>query len=94
MKAMDEMSPNEIKAYLEDVNPDALICDGLDSALVGVVRKPCQGEVAMYDEDLCIRLLMSDLSMTYSEAVDYFEFNIVGAYLGPDTPVFRIAAAE
>tara|TARA_R100000008_G_scaffold72266_1_gene50380 strand:- start:3049 stop:3324 length:276 start_codon:yes stop_codon:yes gene_type:complete len=88
---MDEMSSDEIKAYLEEVNPDALICDGLDSALVGVVRKPCQGEVAMYDEDRCIRLLMSDFNMTYSEAVDHFEFNIVGSYVGPHTPVFRIA---
>jgi len=88
---VDEPSPDEIKAYLREANPESLLADGFDEALCGVVRKPCQGEVAMYDEDACIRLLMSDLSMTYSEAVDYFEFNIVGAYLGPDTPVFRTA---
>jgi hypothetical protein len=88
---VDELSPDEIKAYLKEVNPESLLVDGFDEALCGVVRKPCQGVVAMYDESRCIRVLMSDHGLDYTGAVEHFEFNIVGAYVGTNTPVFRIA---
>jgi hypothetical protein len=91
---MDEMNPEEIKAYLEDANPDALLADGLDAALIGVVRKPCQGEVALYHEARCIEIFMEDLDLDYTGAVEYFEFNVVGAYVGVNTPVFLTVSAD
>jgi hypothetical protein len=31
---------------------------------------------------------MDDDEMTLDEAIEYFEFNVEGAYVGPHTPIF------
>lgn len=66
--------------------PDLLKADGFDKAIVGVVQR--MGIQAIcYDEDKVIDILMED-GMTYEEAVEYFDFNIAGAWVGESTPFF------
>jgi hypothetical protein len=36
----------------------------------------------------CIDILMKRDDMTEEEAVEYFEFNVTGSYVGENTPVF------
>tara|TARA_R100001510_G_C7582198_1_gene154778 strand:+ start:286 stop:429 length:144 start_codon:yes stop_codon:yes gene_type:complete len=36
---------------------------------------------------MCIKKLMKD-GMDFEEAVEYFDFNVESAYVGPNTPVF------
>jgi len=43
--------------------------------------------LAVYDRNKCLNILMST-GMDYEEAVEYFEFNVVGSYVGETTPVF------
>ena len=40
----------------------------------------------MYDRKKCIRILSE--TMSSDEAEEYFEYNVVGAYVGEQTPVF------
>jgi hypothetical protein len=42
----------------------------------------------IYDEDKCIQILMERDGMTDEEAIEFFEFNVVGAYVGEYTPVY------
>ena len=66
--------------------PDLLKADGFDEAIIGVVQR--MGIQAIcYDQDKVIDILMGD-GMTYEEAVEYFEFNIAGAWVGESTPFF------
>ena len=66
--------------------PDLLKADGFDEAILGVVQR--MGVQAIcYDEDKVIEILMKD-GMTYEEAVEYFDFNIAGAWVGDSTPFF------
>jgi|TARA_R110001583_G_scaffold101909_5_gene248439 hypothetical protein len=89
---MDEMSPEEIKAYLMDANPDAIVLGGFDDAIVGVVHIPCRGEVIIYDQEKMIDIYLGDDDdITWSEAVQYLEFNVFHAHLGAGTPVFLVA---
>ena len=39
-----------------------------------------------YDYDKVIEILTEDMS--YEDAVEYFEFNIIGAWMGETTPLF------
>jgi hypothetical protein len=39
-----------------------------------------------YDQDKVIEILMRDMSE--EEAIEYFEFNIAGAWVGESTPFF------
>jgi hypothetical protein len=42
----------------------------------------------IYDEDKCIQILMERDGMTDEEAIEFFEFNVVGAYVGDHTPIY------
>ena len=67
--------------------PDLLKADGLDDAIIGVVQR--MGIQAIcYDEDKVIEILMERDSMTLEEAIEYFDFNIAGAWVGDSTPFF------
>jgi hypothetical protein len=78
----------DVSEYITDHYPDEeiVIADGLDAAFIGVgfsFTRP----VACYDTEKVLQILMKD-GMTYEEAQEYFDFNIVGAYVGENTPVF------
>ena len=62
---------------------DLLFADGFDEAIIGVEER---GGVVAYDVDKIIEILSRE--MTEDEAIEYFEFNILGAYMGEKTPVY------
>ena len=69
--------------------PDLLKADGLDDAIIGVVQR--MGIQAIcYDEDKVLAILMERDGMTLEEAIEYFDFNIAGAWVGDSTPFFLI----
>ena len=72
---------------LADENPEALLLDGFEAAFVGVARRCGQPSLAVYDAGLCIRVLMERDGMTEDDAVEFFDFNTAGAWVGPNTPV-------
>ena len=62
-----------------------LFADGFDKAIIGVAHIHNKRIVA-YDTKKCIKILMKD--MTHNEAVEYFDFNVAGSYVGDHTPAF------
>jgi hypothetical protein len=65
--------------------PDLLTIDGFDEAVIGVVERA--GLLAVcYDRNKIINILMRD--MNQEEAWEYYEYNILGAYMGESTPVY------
>jgi hypothetical protein len=58
-----------------------------DSAIVGLAERINLSVVA-YDRQLVIKALMADSGMDRDEAVEFYEFNIAGAWMGEGTPVF------
>lgn len=65
--------------------PELLTADGFDKAIVGVVRRMDTMAVC-YDKNKVIEILMEDMS--YEDAIEYFEYNIAGAWVGESTPFF------
>lgn len=76
----------EIKELLAECNPEARLADGFDDALIGVGRQFSR-YLAVYDYELCAQVLMAQ-GLTYEEAVEHLEFNVVGAWVGDGTPIF------
>jgi len=64
-----------------------LKADGFDRAIIGSTYVNHE-EVLVYSADECIRVLMDERGMLFEYAVDYFEYNVEGAYVGPLTPIF------
>ena len=81
------MSIEEIKHYITQHNDEALFADGFEDALIGV-GVIFNRSLATYDMRKCIDILMKRDGMTEEEAVEYFEFNVTGSYVGENTPVF------
>jgi hypothetical protein len=68
--------------------PDVLFADGFDDAILGVSYQCGRGFVVCYDIDSCVELLMTRYDMSYENAGDYLDFNVIEAYVGEYTPVF------
>ena len=58
-----------------------------DPAFVGYVSRFGMEQIACYDYELVIEVLM-DTDMTHEEAEEYFHYNIIGAWVGDDTPCY------
>ena len=67
--------------------------DGYDDCLVGVVERFGQDSYFIYDRELVLEKLQKD-GMSYEEALEYYEYNQLGAYVGERTPAFLIRDYE
>jgi hypothetical protein len=71
----------------EDLDHEGLLfADGFDEAIIGVAERIGMEPVVAYDTNKIIEILARE--MTEDEAVEFFEFNILGAYMGKRTPIF------
>lgn len=80
------MSRDEICDWLTQYYPDEefLLADGLEEAFVGVDDETKR---TIYDTDKCLDIYI-EAGMSYEDALEYFEFNVLGCYLGDKTPIF------
>ena len=73
---------------LAELNPDALLADGLEAALVGYTVNHHHPHVAVYDIDKCVDVLVERDGMTPEDAEEYLSFNTLGAYVGENGPMY------
>ncbi len=71
-----------------EMNEQIVTCDGFESCIIGIANRFGMEPVVAYDYDKCIALLVSRDGMSEEEAVKFFEFNTLGAWVGEGTPVF------
>ncbi len=81
------MNPEE-RNELEEANPEALLADGLEGALVGYTVNHHHPIVAVYDIGKCIQILVERDGMSYEDADEFLSFNTLGAYVGENGPIF------
>jgi len=65
-----------------------LLADGLDEAFLGVGKRGCQKDVAVYSIPKAIDVLVQRDGMSAEEAEEYLEFNSIGAWVGDETPIW------
>jgi len=63
-----------------------MIEDEFDEAILGVAERIGMESVVAYDTDKIIEILSRD--MPEDDALEYFEYNILGAYVGDRTPIY------
>jgi hypothetical protein len=73
---------------IEEINPEALLCDGFDEAIIGMAERINLVPVVAYDVNKMLEIMVERDGMTYEDAMEYFNFNILGAWLGENTPVY------
>ena len=68
-----------------------LKADGFDEAIIGqacIWRNQGMHNVLVYDAEKMRFILMKRDGMDADEAREYIEFNVEGAYVGDETPVY------
>lgn len=63
---------------------DILKADGLDDAIIGIEVSSCR---LIYSKSKVIDILVSE-GMTEQEALEHYDYNIEGAYVGDKTPIW------
>jgi hypothetical protein len=63
---------------------EILKADGFDDAVIGVDEKTMR---LIYSVGRCIEILVED-GMTMEDALEYFDFNVSGAWVGDKTPIW------
>ena len=81
---MGEIKDNEL------TEPAYIKADGFDDCLIGLGFKFGNRGTLIYDQAKVIQKLIDDSEgkMTEDEAFEYYEFNILGAYVGENMPIF------
>ena len=75
--------------YLSEFEDDVMVLEPsqFDEAIVGTVSRVDRSPVVCYSVDKIVEILMED-GMSQEEAYEYYEYNILGAYMGEGTPMF------
>ena len=76
----------KIEEFCEINEIEVVFIDNFDNAIVGLIKSYGDEYKVLYDTDKVISILSE--SMDEEQAVEYFEFNIIGAYMGKNTPAF------
>ena len=85
---MPMTTQNPLLDLIEEHNPEALKADGFDDAIIGIASRCGQPDVIAYDVNKILEVLQERDGMSYEEAQEFFDFNIIGAYMGEHTPIF------
>ena len=77
----------DIQDALESRGESVLLCDGFDEAFIGLSQRINEPLLAVYSYEKMVDVLMKRDGMDYDEATDYLDFNVLGAWVGEQTPI-------
>ena len=61
--------------------------DGFDNAIIGVGERNNTDSMIVYDYNKMVKILVTRDDMSYEEAEEFIDYNIVGAWIGDTTPI-------
>ena len=78
---------DDIQTHMEEMGETVLLADGFEHAFLGTTQRMNEPLLAVYSYPLMIETLMLRDGMTYTDAAEYIDFNVVGAWVGEQTPI-------
>ena len=103
------MTREQAEELILESNPEALFLDGFDDAIIGISERINFGPVVNYDKGKIIEILAKDMepdeesidehggdveSAKQFMAMEYFDFNVAGSYMGEHTPLITTTDSE
>lgn len=73
---------------IAELNPDAIVLDGLHGAIVGIGYSKDLEPRLIYSIETIILTLMGRDKMTEQEAIEFYDYNIADGYFGKHGPIF------
>lgn len=81
----------KVSDFLDDLSvesPEAMYPTGMEDAIIGKVERKGLPVLVLLDREKCIKILVTRDKMSYEAAEEFFDFNVVDAYMGEGTPAF------
>jgi hypothetical protein len=85
---MSKTTINNFLDYMSEVNPEALYPTGLKEAVIGMVERFGLPPLILVDKTKCLEIFQKRDGMDLEEAKEFFDFNVIGAWMGEGTPCF------
>jgi hypothetical protein len=74
-----------IEKIIEQYQDEEILkADGFDNAVIGIDMNSMR---LIYSVEKCIEILMKQ-GMDMTDAMEYFEYNVSGSYVGEKTPIW------
>jgi hypothetical protein len=77
-----------MKVDIDEYAEGAVLLDGLESAIIGIVEEFGNGRRILYSKPKILSILCERDSMTMEEAEEFYGYNILGLYAGEQNAVF------
>jgi hypothetical protein len=77
-----------MKVDIDEYAEGAILLDGLESAIIGIVEEFGNGRRILYSKPMILSILQERDGMTEQESEEYYDFNILGLYAGEQNAVF------
>jgi len=79
----------EINGYdIDEIAEGAVILDGLDEAIIGVTEEFGNNPRILYSKDKILNILCERDGLDMEEAIEFYDYNILGLYAGEQNPIF------
>ncbi len=88
------LTRSRIDDALKEMEENTLLIDGFDEAFLGFSQRINQPILAVYSYDGLVKVCMDRDGMEWEEAVEYVDYNIVGAWVGEQTPIIVMPLAD
>jgi hypothetical protein len=78
---------------IEDINEQAegaILLDGFNDAIIGIVEEFGNGPRVLYSKNKILQTLEDRDGMSPFEAVEFYDYNILGLFAGEQNPIFLI----
>jgi hypothetical protein len=69
------------------LDEQTMLMNGYDDCIIGIVERFNQPPIVCYDKTKVL-IKLSEEGLTPEQAMEYFEFNQLGAWVGEKTPCF------
>ena len=87
----------EVTELIENLGDEAVLMDGFDDCIIGVLERFGMDSIVLYDKQKVIEKLMKESNapdelcdLAMEQALEYYEYNMLGSWIGERTPGFVI----
>ena len=73
--------------FISEYYPESMLVDGFDECIIGICHRIGQEAIVAYGKGQVIAKLMAE-GLDEEEAYEHFDYNIIGSFVGEQTPCF------
>ena len=77
-----------MKIDIDEYAEGAILLDGLEEAIIGIVEEFGNGRRILYSKSKILSILQIRDGMTEQESEEFYDYNILGLYAGKQNAVF------